>query len=121
MELDELIDWERRGWESLCTGKGAEFYAEVMSDDGVMVLANGVVLNRDEVARSLSDAPEWDTFRIDEPRLVRAGDDGAVLVYRGTATRGGGDAPFEALMTSVYVRSGESVRLASYQQTPIMQ
>lgn len=118
MEIDELVELERRGWESLCEGRGAEFYGELMSGDGVMVLANGALMDRDEVRRSLADAPEWDSFRIEEPRLIRAGEDSAVLVYRGIATRDSDPAPFEALMASVYVRSGGTVRLVSYQQTP---
>ena len=119
MDLEELLEWERRGWESLCEGRGAEFYGDLMSDDGVMVLANGAVMDRDQVRRSLADAPEWDTFRIEEPRVAKVGDDSAVLIYRGIATRDSTPEPFEALMTSVYARSGGEVRLVSYQQTPV--
>jgi len=118
VDVDELLEWERRGWESLCRGTGAEFYGELMTEDGVRVLAGGTILNRDEVVRSLGNAPPWDTFRIEQPRLVRAGSDSSVLIYRGHAERGGAE-PFQAMMSSVYVKSDSGVRLTCYQQTPV--
>ncbi|WP_109211801.1 MULTISPECIES: nuclear transport factor 2 family protein [Microbacterium] len=120
MDIDELLGLERRGWQSLCDGDGADFYGEIMSSDGVMVLANGVVMDRATVTQSLADAPPWDSFRIEEPQIVPAGDDSAVLVYRGVAIRRGDSQPFEALMTSVYVKTDERIHLVSYQQTPVV-
>jgi Domain of unknown function (DUF4440) len=119
MELAELVEWERRGWQSLCEGRGDEFYGGMMSGDGLMVLANGAVMTRDEVRRSLAAAPKWDSFRIEDPRVVHAGPGSAVLVYRGIARREDDPVPFDAMMTSVYVRTADSVQLVSYQQTPI--
>lgn len=117
--LDELIDLERRGWESLCDRTGADFYGRIMTDDGVMVLANGAVLDRDAVAASLNDAPPWARFDLEGERLVTLGADAASLVYLGTAHRDGDEEPFRAAMSSTYVRDGGSWRLALYQQTPL--
>ena len=47
--LKALIDLESRGWDSLCDGTGADFYGQLMTDDGVMVLGNGAAMDRDEV------------------------------------------------------------------------
>ena len=116
-ELPEtLLTLERRGWDSLCDGTGADVYGALMTDDGVMVLANGTVLTRDEVVASLADAPPWDGYAIDNVRLVRVAADVASLVYRGTGRREGED-PFVGAMSSTYVRHGDDWRLALYTQT----
>jgi hypothetical protein len=119
MRLDELLDVEHRGWQSLCDGTGAAFYGDVMTDDGVMVLAHGQVLSRQEVIDTLSEAPPWQTYEIDEERLIPVGESAAVLVYRGRASRAGQQAAFTALMSSVYVRRETGWALAVYQQTPV--
>lgn len=115
---EELLVLERRGWDALCTGMGGEFYEDRMTDDGVMVLAHGVVMNRSQVRSSLATAPPWWDYTLSDVRLVPVGPATAALVYRARATRGKDDA-FEALMTSVYVLDGHRPLLALYQQTPV--
>src|SRR3954467_4740460 len=51
-----LLDLEHRGWESLRDGSGADFYGALMTEDGVMVLANGGVADREAVVESLRGA-----------------------------------------------------------------
>ena len=46
MTTNELLDLEHAGWRSLCDGTGDRFYGSLMTDDAVMVLANGMVLDR---------------------------------------------------------------------------
>ena len=118
MDIEELLQIERRGWQSLCDGSGDKFYGELMTATAVMVLANGAVMNRDDVIRSLADAPTWDEYRIEDPRLIEAGADTGILVYRGIAARRSDPEPFAAVMTSTYVRTVGGLRLAAYQQTP---
>lgn len=44
--LDELLDIERAGgWQSLCKSTGDRFYGDLMTEDAVMVLANGSVMD----------------------------------------------------------------------------
>lgn len=114
--LDELLRLEHQGWESLCTGDGATFYTGLMTDDARMVLANGMVMDRDDVASSLADAPPWDGYQIDDAVAVPITDDVATLVYVGTGRRGD-SAAFVGAMSSTYVRSEGRWRLALYQQT----
>lgn len=116
--LEELHTLERRGWDALCDGTADAFYGELMTEDGLMVLANGQVMTRLEVAAALRDAPTWDGYEIDAPRLVTAGQESAALVYRARALRDG-QPPFEALMTSLYVQVMGRWRLGLYTQTPI--
>ncbi|TLP97076.1 nuclear transport factor 2 family protein [Nesterenkonia salmonea] len=116
----ELVDLEHQGWKALCDSTGADFYGEMMTDDAVMTLAHGFVLDRQQVIDSLNEAPPWNTYEISQERLISAGDTAAVLVYRGAAWRGeSADPEFQAWMTSVYVKKQSRWRLASYQQTPI--
>lgn len=116
--LDELLELENAGWRSLCDGTGSTFYGQIMTADGQMVLANGATMSRDQVVDSLSDAPPWDSYEIADPMLVPLGSDAGALVYRGIGHRSGGDS-FTGMMTSTYVRTGSSWKLAVYQQTPV--
>ena len=90
-----------------------------MTDDALMVLANGAVMDRDDVVRSLEHAPPWRTYGIDDVRLIRSGADSAILVYRGTAYRESDEPAFVGIMASAYQRADGGWRLALYQQTPM--
>jgi uncharacterized protein (TIGR02246 family) len=114
-----LLELERSGWDSLCNSTGAQFYGDLMTDDGVMVLANGVVMDRDAVIESLEHARPWQSYDIEDHRVVATGPDSAALVYLGTGYRHGDQPAFVGLMASVYVRQDGRWRLALYQQTPI--
>jgi hypothetical protein len=117
--MDELLDLEHAGWASLCDGTGSEFYGNLMTDHGVMVLANGTVMTRTGVVEALRHSPPWAAYEIDESRFVELGDDATALVYVGTGHRGGGEPPFVGAMTSIYVRCDGDWKLALYQQTPM--
>ena len=116
--MDELLDLEHAGWASLCDGTGSEFYGDIMTDDAVMVLANGTVMDRGDVVEALRDAPPWSAYEIDDVRLVQLDEDSSAVVYIGTGHRGDDDRPFVGVMTSVYVRRDGDWKLALYQQTP---
>lgn len=116
--VDELLELEHRGWQALCDGQGAAFYGDLMSEDGVMILAHGQALDRQAVVASLEHAPAWDSYSIDNSTVTTLGSDQAILRYTGTGRRSG-DPDFVALMASVYVRIDGVWRLAHYQQTPV--
>ena len=118
LTLANLLELEHRGWQSLCRGQGGDFYGQLMTPDAVMVLVNGMVLDRPAIAASLNAAPPWSAYRITDERLVAAGAGAAALVYRATAQRDGQE-PFEAFMSSVYCLVGGRIRLALYQQTTV--
>lgn len=119
LTLDELLALEHEGWTSLCSGTGGGFYGDLMTDDAVMVLVNGMVLDREAVASSLDDAPPWSRYELSDARVIDVGDDARALVYRAVSSRDDGGEPFEALMSSVYRRVDGRARLALYQQTTI--
>ncbi len=115
--MDELLEVENAGWRSLCDGTGDAFYGQLMIDDAIMVLANGMAMNRSQVVESLAQAPPWDDYRIDEPMIIEISDTVVSLVYTGTGRRSSGD-DFTGRMASTYVRREDRWRLALYQQTP---
>lgn len=81
--LEELLDLERAGWQSLCDGTGGAFYRAHMTPDGAMVLAHGAVLDRDGVAASLDGAPPWAGYEILDPLLVELGGEAGRSSTRG--------------------------------------
>ena len=87
--VDTLLDVERAGWDSLCDSTGSEFYGAIMLAEAVMVLANGMVMDRRTVVDALSDSPPWRTYEISDVRCIPIDDDNAALVYTGTAFRDG--------------------------------
>ena len=117
--LEGLLGLERRGWESLCDGTAADFYGSLMTDDGLMVLANGAVLDRPTVVAALRGSPPWQAYQLSDARVVRAGPDAAALVYTGRARRDDAEPPFVGAMSSLYVRADGEWRLALYTQTPV--
>ncbi|MCI3948540.1 MAG: hypothetical protein K0R11_474 [Acidimicrobiales bacterium] len=118
MDLEAtLLALETEGWEALSSARGADHYGAVLTDDAVMVVP-GMVLSREEAVAGIRDAPPWSDFRIEEPRVVRLGADAASLTYRATASRSG-QPPYVALMTTAFVRSGTSWKVALHQQTPV--
>lgn len=115
--LDELLHIERAGWDSLCESSGADFYGELMLPDAVMVLANGMVMDRNTVVSALAQSPPWRAYEISGVRLIALDHDNAALVYTGTAYRDGDEPAFVGAMSSVYHRVDGVWKLTLYQQT----
>lgn len=116
VEREELLELERRGWDALCAGHGGAFYRDLMTPEALMVLVDGSVLGREEIAASLEGARPWSSYEITEATRIPVDERSCALVYRARAVRDG-EEPFEALMASVYTVVGGRVRLALYQQT----
>lgn len=111
-----MVALEHQGWDALCGQTGGSFYGSLMTDDALMVLVNGLAMDKKAVVESLNQAPGWDSYEISDTRRVALGPQAAALVYRATAQRND-EAPFSALMTSVYVIVEGVPRLALYAQT----
>lgn len=117
--MGELIELERRGWQALAGGGDAAtmFYRSVLRDDAVMLLPGGVrIEGRDRILTSFAAQP-WQTFRLDDVRVMPLGADAATVVYKATAQRRGMPA-YAALISSTYVRERDW-KLAVHQQTPV--
>ncbi|MGO1408690.1 MAG: nuclear transport factor 2 family protein [Brachybacterium sp.] len=117
--IDALLALEHRGWEALTRHEGGSFYGELMTAEALMILVNGMVLDRGTIAATLNDSPAWSTFTLEDARLVPTGEASAALVYRATASRDGQYEPFVALMASHYTIAGGRPALTLYQQTTV--
>jgi hypothetical protein len=117
--LDELLKIERAGWEALSNATGDKFYGSIMTDDSLMVIADGSIMDREAVVSALDQAPPWERYEIADPRVISIDGETAALVYVGTGYRAGANEPFVGAMSSVYHRTSEGWRLALYQQTAV--
>jgi hypothetical protein len=77
---NELLEPETAGWDALCQSTGDELYGNVMTDDALIILANGMVMGRRMVVESRDD-PVWADYEIDDPRPVNVCDGAYALVY----------------------------------------
>ncbi len=117
---EELLRLEREGWEALSTSPEAavRFYAQNLAASVLMLLPGGIVLDeRAEAVESMGGSP-WASFELSGERVLDLGDGAAVVAYRATAQRDGGQ-PYTALFNSTYVREDGAWRLAVHQQTPV--
>ena len=115
---DELIVLETDGWRALSEdGAAAQaFYGRVLDETVVMLLPGGLRLtDRAAILESMGGAP-WASFALEDPQVVRLGEDGALVVYGVVAGRDG--AEYSALVSSAYVRRDGAWRLVLHQQTP---
>jgi len=114
---EELLGIERDGWQAIATRKGAKFYSSRLTEEALMVLPGDMVLDRRSALDSFDGPVTWEWFRIEDDRVVPLGNEAAALIYRVTAKRPDED-PYSALITSTYVRQGDSWLMAVHQQTP---
>jgi Domain of unknown function (DUF4440) len=76
------------------------------------------LLGREQVAATVPEGPRWRQLVIEPHGFRWLGDAAAILTYRAKAKRPTGE-PYEALVSSAYVRRGEGWKLAFHQQTPL--
>lgn len=115
---EEIVALERSAWDALSTSgdAAAGFYERVLASEVFVVIPGGVLIeNRSRVIDSMRGEP-WGAYEISNERVLRLGEDAAVLVYEATARRG--DFTYEALFNSTYRREAGEWRLALHQQTP---
>lgn len=117
-EMKELLALEKQGWKALSTegDAGKRFYRSILREDAIMVFPGGMIVDgKKEVLDSL-DAQPWDTYQITEHRMISLLGKSSVLIYRVKATRGNSE-PYEALISSTYVKEAGSWKLVCHQQT----
>lgn len=117
MTDDELVALERRGWDALSGSQGADYYGRVLSADAMMAFPFGVI-DRAQALEAIAAAPPWTSYDITDPRVVRLGEDAAVVVYRVIARREGRPA-LTAVVSSTFTRRDADWLLAFHQQSPV--
>ena len=112
----ELFELERRGWDALSAPGAAAFFADLMTDDAVMVFPGTVMTKRESLAAMTSARP-WASYRLLDLRVLRVGTGGRLVLYRAVAKRAAG-VEYDALMTSIYIRRSDGWKMVFHQQTP---
>ena len=110
---DDLLAIERSLWLG-----GRADYRSALDDDCLLAFTTMAgVSSRDEVADQ-ADASRWRDFDIDVEDFLQPTDDVAMVTYRASAVRGAGE-PYEARVSSGYVRRDGAWKLMFHQQTPL--
>jgi hypothetical protein len=110
--LSQLWEREREFWLG-----GVSVYREHLAGDSLMVFP-GMVLSKSQTEASIAGGPRWTSVAFADQRLVPLTPDVVALVYRASASREGEEAPYSAVVSSVYVRQDGSWKLALHQQSP---
>ncbi len=110
----ELLRLEQGFWDA--AGDGA-FYAAHMLDEGCCLLPVGR-LTKVATIKAISQAEPWSSFGLHEVQIAELADDAAMIYYRATASRPGGDR-YEALVASTYRHTDDGWKLLVHQQTPL--
>jgi hypothetical protein len=115
----EPAQLEHQGWTALSTGPEAAraFYAEVLDEAAEMLFPGGMRLTGKARILEMMGGQPWAAFELSDVRELALSDAARAVSYAVSAERQG-QAPYRALVTSVYaLRSGEW-KLIVHQQTP---
>lgn len=115
MNLEKtLFALEEQFWKG-----DAAFYAQKLTKDSLMVFADPVgVLPKDAAVEAIAGGIRWEDVTFTAAQVVRLTDDAAVLAYRANARKEGESTPYNAWISSVYIRRNGEWLLAHHQQTP---
>lgn len=110
----QLLALEEGFW-----GGDADYYRQNLTRDSLMTFAEPVgVLTTNETISSIASSQRWADFRFDEVRVIQPAENVAILSYRAVARREDDASDYSALASSVYIRDGDSWKMAFHQQTP---
>jgi len=113
MELrDDLVAMEQKLW----SGGQAEYRNTLDSDCLVAFTETAGVSSRDAIA-SQAQARRWSDVDIDVDGLLQPTDDVAILTYHVHALRE--KTPYDAVVSSGYVRRDGAWKMMFHQQTPL--
>lgn len=110
---DQLLEIETKLWT-----EGAEYYRDHLDQEAIVAFGRMAgAMSKDEVAATVTDGPRWSPPRIEVKGCIEPTPGFALLTYQAHAERPGSE-PYDALVSSGYVRRNGSWKLAFHQQTP---
>jgi hypothetical protein len=115
-ETEQLVALEHEGWDALTNGHAREFYDHLLTSEAVMVFPFGV-MERADAIDGMAESRRWQDYSLDHVDVHDLGAGLAVVTYHVHAEREG-EAPFEAMLASTYVRSRGGWRMMLHQQSP---
>ena len=110
---EDLLAMEQKLW----SGGKAE-YQRTLDDDCLIAFTEMAgVSSRDEIAAQ-ADGNRWRDLNIEIEGFLQPTNDVAFLTYRARATRANAE-PYEARVSSSYVRRNGGWKMVFHQQTPL--
>jgi hypothetical protein len=118
VDVDALLELERKVWQALVAGDPAAD-AAMLAEDFLGVYPTGFA-DRDEHVGQLHDGPTVAAFELHHPRVVAISDDAALLVYRADYRRpdAAGDQLESMYVSSLWCRRGDRWMNVFSQDTP---
>jgi hypothetical protein len=112
----DILALEKQFWSG-----DAEFYRTHVDAKCLVAFPDmAAVMTNDDVARTVSqDGPQWRDVNFREKGLVEPMQGMAVFSYEASAKRGATGEPYNALVSSGYVKRDGEWKLAFHQQTPL--
>jgi hypothetical protein len=110
---DDLLEKE----QSLWSGGPAEYRRALDGDCLVAFTEMAGVERRDDIAKMIGQGARWHDVDIEVEGLLQPTDDVTILTYKVHAVRG--DAPYDARVSSGYVKRGGDWLMMFHQQTPL--
>lgn len=112
--MHEVWKLERSLWLD-----GVDAYRAHLADPCVMVFGPTGISGREDILRSIEQAPRWREVTFTRDTLITPGDTVAIVIaYRAEALRDGADA-YRALCSSTWLVLDGELKLAQHQQTPV--
>jgi PAS domain-containing protein len=118
MALDEeLFGIERGFWT-----EGEDYFLRHVDEACLLAFPQAGEMtgihSREDVAATATQANRWRDLDMAERHMLRIGDDAALVNYKAKVTRFDG-MPYQALVSSAYVRRGNGWKLAFHQHSPV--
>jgi hypothetical protein len=110
---DDLFAMERKLW----SGGKAEYQRTLDDKCLIAFTAMAGVSSRDEIADQ-AGANRWQDLKITDEGFLQPTDDVALLTYHASAAQTKGE-PYEARVSSGYVRRNGGWKMMFHQQTPL--
>jgi hypothetical protein len=106
--------------ESLWSGGASEYRHTLDGDCLVAFTEMAGVQTRDKIADMVAKGDRWREVDMEVEGFLQPTDDVTILTYRVSAVRGD-DAPYNARVSSGYVKRDGDWRMMFHQQTPLEQ
>jgi hypothetical protein len=119
MNPDDVLTLERAGWEALSSGPehAQAFYGTTLAREPQMLLPGGMwLVGRRSILQTMRGVP-WQSFEIEEPKVVQLSATSCMITYRVAAVRERTE-PYRALICSTYVVEDGDWKMVLHQQTP---
>jgi hypothetical protein len=110
---DNLLAMEQRLWSGDTTD-----YRRTLDDDCLIAFTEAAGVTPRDVIADQADGNRWHDLDIEVEGFLQPTEDVALLTYHATAVRAN-DEPYEARVSSGYVRRDGDWKMMFHQQTPL--